>query len=154
MPDQIQRGFGEKFCSDYLDKSEEIIYLVRKNFTEQVLSRALANLTGEYHPWHEGNEAQSKFYRRYPGKISYTEYLEDRYTAKPQSSIRLDINQFNYYERELLFNLEAQSKFYRRYPGKISYLEDRYDTNKKYKKSINILNAGEFNSTINVLEYF
>ena len=127
MPDQIQPGFDDEFCLDYLDKAQEIIYLLRKNFTEQVLSHAVADLTGEWHP------------------ISISNTPRD---------ISVDINEFKKNEIILLRNLESQSNFYKRYPGKIIYLEDRYDTEQKYKSKINVLNHDELKSTINVQEYF
>ena len=129
MPEHAY-GHIEDFEKDYLDNASEIIYLARKNFTEQVLSFCTCIFTQQWHP--------SKKNHRFNTTSSYI----------------LKEEMYNQYESSLLGNLNHQIMYYKKYPGKLYFLEDRFSESHKYPGNVIIQNREQFHSDVNVEELF
>tara|TARA_B100002019_G_C21063726_1_gene495404 strand:+ start:21 stop:620 length:600 start_codon:yes stop_codon:yes gene_type:complete len=133
MPDQFKNNFKD-FKKNFLDESSEIIYLVRKNLTEQILSYAICHETKNWHPWQE----------------NWNQRFEENY----QYSFKLDKQLYKHYETMILTNLHYQSIIYKDYPGKVSFLEDRFSEQIKYPDKVKIENEKEFHTDVDVEKYF
>tara|TARA_B100001057_G_C22853451_1_gene951868 strand:+ start:874 stop:1440 length:567 start_codon:yes stop_codon:yes gene_type:complete len=133
MPDQYKDN-SEDFKKDYLDKAREIIYLVRRDFTTQILSYAKCVETQNWHPWEEN--------------------WNQRFDPYYQYSFELDKQTWREHKILLASNLEHQSRIYKSYPGKVMYLEDRYSKPIEYLNKVEIVNAADYYSNIDVEKYF
>lgn len=120
MPTHILDSI-ENFKKDFLEKSQNIFYSVRKDFDEECFSFSKAKISGVWH-----ND----------------QILKNDLNFK----IGLNIENLEIAKQHLLKNLEVQSLLYRQYPGTLCWLEDR-----EQDKYIDIVDCNmELNWTSNI----
>lgn len=122
MPDQFHYDrYYEQFKKDYIEKSDEIYYTLRKDVSNQIMSHAYCGITNDWHPWEEVGTRD--------------------WNVNMEVSIQ--------YSTELILNcLEWQSKIYKEFGGKLVWLEDRND-GEKYTRRVD-LDQPDVNVNVNI----
>jgi hypothetical protein len=111
MPDQVQhRLYHEIFYRQYI-KGADVIYLCRRNLTEQIISYINCVARDVWHPVECRNES---------------DWFDDVLDSF-DSTIDIAIDR-------ITDNYERQHEFYKKWPGQVLFLEDRFDENQKYPK--------------------
>jgi len=111
MPDQVQhRLYHEIFYRQYI-KGADVIYLCRRNLTEQIISYINCVAHDVWHPVECRNES---------------DWFDDVLDSF-DSTIDIAIDR-------ITDNYERQHEFYKKWPGQVLFLEDRFDENQKYPK--------------------